>query len=121
MKTLLKVLIPLLVLLTHGFGQEPKTALIKETPAAEHREQTVTTGSAKEPAPKVQPKALPQLSPTLGEIARAARTAHAAAAKAQMVLDPEADADNATNPSEKSSAVINESSDPGQRAAAPRM
>jgi hypothetical protein len=118
MKTLLKVLIPLLVLLTPGFGQEPKTALIKETPAAERREQTVTTGSAKEPAPKVQPKALPQLSPTLGEIARVARAAHAAAAKAQMVLDP--DADIVTNPSEKTAAVTNETADPAPHAA-PRM
>ena len=121
MKTLLKLCIPLLVLLTPGFGQEPKTALIKETPAAESREQTVTTGVAKVPAPKVQPKALPPLSPTLGEIARAARAAHAAAAKAQMVLDPDADADSATNPPEKSSAVMNASPDPGQRAPAPRM
>jgi hypothetical protein len=118
MKTLLKLCIPLLVLLTPGFGQEPKTALIKDTPTAESREQTVTTGSAKVPAPKVQPKALPPLSPTLGEIARAARAAHAAAAKAQMVLDP--DADTVTNPSEKTAAVTNETADPAPRTV-PRM
>jgi hypothetical protein len=118
MKTLLKLLVPLLVLLTQGFGQEPKTALIKEKPAAEHREQTVTTGSAKEPAPKVQPKALPTLSPTLGEIARAARAAHAAAAKAEMVLDP--DADITTSPPEKTAAVTNETAAPGPRSM-PRM
>ena len=121
MKTLLKLCIPLLVLLTPGFGQEPKTALIKDTPVAEHMEQTVTTGSAKEPAPKVEPKALPTLSPTLGEIARAARAAHAAAAKAQMVLDPDADADNTTNPLEKSAAATNETAGSGHPAAAPRM
>jgi hypothetical protein len=120
MKTLLKLCIPLLALLTPGFGQEPKTALIKDTPAAESREQTVTTGSAKEPAPKVQPKALPPLSPTLGEIARAARAAHAAAAKAQMVLDPDADIITVTNPSEKTAAVTNATADPGPRAV-PRM
>lgn len=117
MKTLLKVCIPLLVLLSTGFGQEPKTALIKDAPAAESREQTVTTGSAKVPAPKVQPKALPQLSPTLGEIARAARAAHAAAAKAQMVLDPDAEV---TNPSEKTTAVTDETADPAPHAV-PRM
>jgi len=117
MKTLLKLCIPLLVLLAPGFSQEPKTALIKESPAAESREQTVTTGSAQEPAPKVQPKALPPLSPTLGEIARAAR---AAAAKAQMVLDPDADIIAVTNPSEKTAAVTNATADPGPRAA-PRM
>ena len=115
MKTLLKLLVPLLVLLTQGFGQEPKTALIKEKPAAEHREQSVTTGSAKAPAPEVQPKALPPLSPTLGEIARAAR---AAAAKAEMVLDP--DADIITNPPEKTAAVTNQTADPGPRTM-PRM
>jgi hypothetical protein len=120
MKTLLKLCIPLLALLTPGFGQEPKTALIKDTPAAESREQTVTTGSAKEPAPKVQPKALPPLSPTLGEIARAARAAHAAAAKAQMVLDPDADIITVTNPSEKTAAVTDATADPGPRAV-PRM
>jgi hypothetical protein len=118
MKTLFKLCIPLLVLLTPGFGQEPKTALIKDAPAAESREQTVTTGSVKVPAPKVQPKALPPLSPTLGEIARAARAAHAAAAKAQMVLDP--DADVVTNPSERAAAVTNETADPAPRAV-PRM
>jgi hypothetical protein len=108
-----------LVLLTTGFGQEPKTALIKEAPAPESREQTVTTGSVKEPAPKVQPKALPTLSPTLGEIARAARAAHAAAAKAQMVLDPDADAD-VTNPSEKTAVVTNETAEPAPHVA-PRI
>ncbi len=115
MKTLLKLLVPLLVLLTQAFGQEPKTALIKEKPAAEHMEQSVTTGSAKAPAPEVQPKALPPLSPTLGEIARAAR---AAAAKAEMVLDP--DADIITNPPEKTAAVTNETAAPGPRTM-PRM
>jgi len=114
MKALLRLLILLLVPLTQGFGQEPKRIAAKPSPGAESRQQTVASGAPQRPAPMVQPKALPQLSPTLGDIAREARAAHAAAAKAHVVLDPEADA--VTSPPEEGAALKNEPADPGQRA-----
>ena len=121
MKALLKLLILLLVPLTQGFGQEPQRIAVKPGPGAQSRQQIVATGAPQRPAPMVQPKALPQLSPTLGDIAREARAAHAAAAKAQVVLDPEADADAITNPSEKGAALSNEVAEPSQGSPAPRM
>jgi hypothetical protein len=87
MKTWSKLLIAVPVLLTQGFAQEPKRLSINQAPADAARQQTVATGSAQRTAPMVQPKALPPLSPSLGDIARAARAAHAAAPKAQVVVE----------------------------------
>jgi hypothetical protein len=93
MKLLLKLLIAGLVLLTTGFAQEPTHAVVAQEPAAPSaasREQSVATGSPQRPAPMVEPKPLPPLNPSLGEIARKARAARAAAPKAQVVLADDA-------------------------------
>jgi hypothetical protein len=93
MKRLLKVLIGVLVLLTTAFAQEPKHAVVAQEPIAQSGASTtqmITTGSASRPAPKVQPKALPPLNPSLGEIARKARAEHAAAQKAEVVIADDA-------------------------------
>lgn len=93
MKTLLRLLITALVLMTPGFAQEPKHAVAPQETIAEtavSRDQTIATGSPQRPAPMVQPKALPPLNPSLGEIARRARAAHAAAPKAQVVVADDA-------------------------------
>ena len=87
MKTSLKLSLAGLVLLTQGFAQEPKKALTTQVPTAEARSETVTSGSGQPVAPLVQPKALPPLNPPLGDIARQARAAHAAAPKAQVVVE----------------------------------
>jgi hypothetical protein len=96
MKTLLRVLMSgLLLLLTQVYAQEPKRAVAPHETIAEagvSRDQTIATGSQPRPAPAVQPKALPELSPSLGEIARRARAAHAAAPKAQVVVADDAPA-----------------------------
>jgi hypothetical protein len=93
MKLLLKVLFGGVVLLTVAFAQEPTHGVVAQEPAgpsAASREQSVATGSPQRPAPAVQPKALPPLNPSLGEIARKARAVHAAAPKAQVVLADDA-------------------------------
>jgi hypothetical protein len=90
MKTLLKLLIGGVVLLTQGWAQEPKHAIVSQDPAVQSREQSIASGSPQRPAPVVRPKALPPLSPSLGDIARAARAAHAAAPKAQVVVADDA-------------------------------
>jgi len=87
MKSVVKLSIASLILLTHGFAQEPKKAIVPQDPTVvQSRDQVIASGSAKQPAPVVQPKALPVLSPSLGDIARAARAAHVAAPKAQVVV-----------------------------------
>ncbi len=93
MKTILKVLIANLVLLTLGFAQEPQRAVVSKPTIAEagvSTDQTIVTGSEQRPAPAIEPKALPLMNPSLGEIARKARAAHAAAPKAQMVVADDA-------------------------------
>ncbi len=94
MRLLLKVLIGGVVLLTTAFAQEPKHAVVAQEPvtqsAASTTEVVIGTGSPERPAPMVAPKALPPLNPSLGEIARKARAAHAAAPKAQVVLADDA-------------------------------
>lgn len=99
MKTSLKLVLAGLVLLTYGFAQEPKQALAKQVATPESQKEIIVTGAPQTAAPMVQPKALPPLSPSLGEIARQARAAHAAAPKAQEVADTDTvqhkDADNA--------------------------
>jgi hypothetical protein len=93
MKPALKLLIASLVLLTQGFAQEPKKAIVpQDSSVLQSRDQVIATGTAQRPAPVVQPKALPTLSPSLGDIARAARAAHAAAPKAQVVVAEDAPA-----------------------------
>ena len=87
MKTSLKLVLAGLVLLTQGFGQEPKQPLAKQVATPESRKETIVTGAPQTAGPVVQPKALPPLNPSLGEIARQARAAHAAAPKAQEVAD----------------------------------
>jgi hypothetical protein len=93
MKPLSKLLIAGLVLLTTAFAQEPKHAVVAQDPIAHSgasTEQMVATGAPQRDAPVVEPKALPPLNPSLGEIARKARAAHAVAPKAQMVLADDA-------------------------------
>jgi hypothetical protein len=93
MRLLLKVLIGGVVLLTTAFAQEPKHAVVAQEPVTQRGASTtqmISTGSTERPAPMVPPKALPRLNPSLGEIARQARAAHAAAQKAQVVLADDA-------------------------------
>jgi hypothetical protein len=93
MNTMPKVIIANLVLLAAGFAQEPKRAVVPQQTIAEtgvSREQIIAAGSEQRPAPTVEPKALPPLNPSLGEIARKARAAHAVAPKAQVVVADDA-------------------------------
>ena len=93
MKLLFKLLLGGVVLLTTAFAQEPTRAVVSQepvAPSAASREQVIVTGSPQRSAPLVQPKALPPLNPSLGEIARRARAAHAAAPKAQVVIADDA-------------------------------
>jgi hypothetical protein len=89
MKLLLKLLIAGLMLVSTAFAQEPKHAVVAQEPVAQSRilsERVImATGSPQRSAPLVQPKALPPLNPSLGEIARLARAAHTAVPKAQAV------------------------------------
>src|SRR5262249_37538625 len=75
------------VLLTPAFAQEPKQALDKISSSGESKTETVVTGARQPEAPVVEPKALPVMNPPLGDIARQARAAHAAAQKAHVVVD----------------------------------
>ena len=93
MRLLLKILIGGVVLLTTAFAQEPKHAVVAQEPVTQRGASTtqmISTGPVEHPAPAVLPKALPPLNPSLGEIARKARAAHAAAPKAQVVLADDA-------------------------------
>jgi len=90
MKSPLMLLIAGLVLITPGFAQEPKHAIVPQDGSTQSREQIVATGSPQRPAPALEPKALPPMSPSLGDIARAARASHAAAPKAQVVVAEDA-------------------------------
>jgi hypothetical protein len=94
MKLLLKLLISGLVLLSTAFAQEPKRAVVAQEPVTQSKilsERVImAAGAPQRSAPLVQPKALPTLNPSLGEIARQARAAHTAVLKAQAV--PAADA-----------------------------
>lgn len=88
MKLLLKLFIVGLVLVTMSFAQEPKYAMAGPHEAvvlSASSAQMIITGAPQRPAPVLQPKALPQLNPSLAEIARKARAAHAAAPKAEVV------------------------------------
>jgi hypothetical protein len=86
MKTWLQLLVTIAVLQTLGFGQEPKQTL-KQAQVAVGGTATSASGRPQPPAPVVEPKALPPLNPPLGDIARQARAAHAAALKAQVVVE----------------------------------
>jgi len=93
MKTLSQLLIAGLVLVTPLFAQEPKRAVVPQETIAQTKvstDQIVVTGSAQQRAPQVLPKALPPMNPSLGEIARRARAAHAEAPKALMVVADDA-------------------------------
>jgi hypothetical protein len=93
MKLLFKLLLAVVVLLTTAFAQEPTRAVVSPEAIARSavsREQVIVTGSQQRSAPLVQPKALPPLNPSLGEIARRARAAHAAGPKAQVVIADDA-------------------------------
>ena len=88
MKILLKILIGGVVLMATGFAQELKRGALPQDPVSAQvsRDQIIATGSPQRRVPVVQPKALPELNPSLGEIARRARAAHAEAPKAQLVV-----------------------------------
>jgi hypothetical protein len=87
MKISLKLFLASLALLTLGFGQEPKQALARQQSAVPGTKQNVASGVAQPGSPVVEPKALPPLNPPLGDIARQARAARAAAPKAQRSLE----------------------------------
>jgi hypothetical protein len=87
MKASLRVLVAGLVLLTQGFGQEPKQPLAKLASSSENKKETIVSGAPLPSAPVVEPKALPPMNPPLGDIARQARAARAAAAKAIVVVE----------------------------------
>lgn len=93
MKTFSQLMIAGLVLVTPLFAQEPKRAVVPQQTIAETKistDQFIATGAPQERAPQIQPKALPPMNPSLGEIARRARAAHAEAPKAQMVVADDA-------------------------------
>ena len=93
MKMLSQLVIAGVVMVTPLFAQEPKRAVVPQETIAETKistDQTVATGLPQRRAPEVLPKALPPMNPTLGEIARRARAAHAEAPKAQMVVADDA-------------------------------
>jgi hypothetical protein len=86
MKTSIMLLLATLVLVTYSVGQEPKQALDKQTPTGDATMHTVT--GSKPNTVVVEPKPLPPMNPPLGDIARQARAAHAAAAaKAEVIVD----------------------------------
>jgi hypothetical protein len=93
MKMLSQMVIGGLVMVTPLFAQEPKHAVVAQETIAETKistDQIIATGAPERRAPQVLPKALPPMNPTLGEIARRARAAHAEAPKAQMVVADDA-------------------------------
>jgi hypothetical protein len=87
MKTLLALLITGFVLLIPASAQELKGPASKQLVTMQLGEPRIATGSPARPAPVIQPKPLPQLSLSLGEIARRARAARAAGPKAQVVVN----------------------------------
>ena len=87
MKTSILLLLATLVLVTYSVGQEPK-ALDKQTPTGDAKMHTVT--GSKPDTIVLEPKPLPPMNPPLGDIARQARAAHAAAAKAEVIVDTDA-------------------------------
>jgi hypothetical protein len=93
MKMLSQMVIAGLVMVTPLFAQEPKHAVAPQETIAETKistDQIIATGSPERRAPQIQPKALPPMNPSLGEIARQARAAHAEAPKAQMIVADDA-------------------------------
>jgi hypothetical protein len=93
MKTLPQLVIAGLVLVSPLFAQEPKRAVVSQQTIAETKistDQFIATGAPQQRVPQVQPKALPAMNPSLGEIARRARAAHAEAPKALMVVADDA-------------------------------
>jgi hypothetical protein len=89
MKTFPQLVIAGLVLVAPLFAQEPRRAVVPQQTIAETKistDQFIATGAPQQRVPQVQPKALPPMNPSLGEIARRARAAHAEAPKAQMVV-----------------------------------
>lgn len=112
MKTSLKLFLASLVLLTQGFAQEPKQALAKQGLAkqisfGQPQMERAVSGAPLLPAPVVQPKALPPLNPSLGEIARRARAAHSTAPKAQVVVETDTAAQK-TDHAETTAATTNQ-------------
>jgi hypothetical protein len=85
MKTFVKAFLATLVLVTCAAAQEPKQALDKQAPTGDSKMHTVT--GSKPNTVVLEPKALPPLNPSLGDIARQARAARAAAQKAEVVVE----------------------------------
>ena len=93
MKILLRLLVASLVLTATGLAQELERDTARHEPATDSKvstDQIIATGRRQRPVPLVLPKALPRLNPSLGEIARRARAAHAVAPKAQFVVADDA-------------------------------
>ncbi len=87
MKTSLMLVVAGLVLATQAFGQEPTQALAKQVATPQTIKAIIVTGSAQPDAPVIEPKALPVMNPTLGDIARQARADHANAPKAHSLVE----------------------------------
>jgi hypothetical protein len=87
MKTSFKVFLVGIALVSLAYSQEPTQALTKQLSSGETRKGVVVSGAPQPAAPVLQPKALPAMNPPLGEIARLARAAHAAAPKALVVVE----------------------------------
>lgn len=93
MKTLLQLVMAGFVLVTPLLAQEPKRTVVPQQTIAETKistDELIATGAPQKRAPQIPPKALPPMNPSLGEIARRARAAHAEAPKAQMVVADDA-------------------------------
>jgi len=99
--TTLKLILGGLVLLTAAFGQEPKQPLAKQVSSTGGSTPTIVNGDPQQAAPVIEPKALPAMNPPLGDIARQARMAHAAAQKAEMVVESDALDQKADNAQQK--------------------
>jgi hypothetical protein len=93
MKTFLRFVVPVLVLLAHGFAQEPnhEHTGIKREQISVASEPTVSSSSRERYPPFLQPETLPVLNPPLGDVARKARAVRATAPKAEVVLEKDSD------------------------------
>ena len=91
MKTNLRLLVAVLLLLSPGFGQEPnvRRTHVKEEPPQPLVPPTADNGTSPKNIPIAQPEAFPVLDLPLGDLARQLRGAHASTPKAKVVLGEE--------------------------------
>jgi hypothetical protein len=101
MKTALQLVMASMLLMGSAFAQEPQKLLTSKAPQSSG--QTMAIGSAPLVAQAEQPKPLPPVYPSLGEIARQARIAHFAAPKSEKVVET----DTLEQPAQEASAPAN--------------